>query len=103
MSQNKSQKHTKRSKRKPVWPLIVVVAGVLLLLLGANFVYNRSSRPPQPAEVSGLPALKVDKETIDLGDVKLGKTVQASFEITNTGDQTLSFTEEPYIEVKEGC
>ena len=102
MSQNKPKKYAKRHKRKPVWPLIVVVVGGLLLL-GANFVYNRSSRPSQPAEVSGSPALKVDKESIDLGEVKLGKTVQASFQITNIGDQTLKFTKEPYIEVKEGC
>jgi hypothetical protein len=45
----------------------------------------------------------VDKEKVDLGEVKLGKTVEVSFELTNVGDQTLRFSEQPFIEVKEGC
>ena len=47
--------------------------------------------------------LKVDVEEINLGDIPVGQTVQASFKITNTGNQPLKFSEAPYIEVKEGC
>jgi hypothetical protein len=35
--------------------------------------------------------------------VKLGKTVQAEFALTNTGDRPLYVSEKPYIEVLEGC
>ena len=33
----------------------------------------------------------------------LGKTVQVDFKLTNVGDQPLTFTEAPYVEVVEGC
>jgi hypothetical protein len=54
-------------------------------------------------QVSGGPALQVDQEKIDLGDVPLGQTVSAQFEITNVGDQPLRFTQKPYIQVAAGC
>jgi hypothetical protein len=53
--------------------------------------------------VSGAPALKVDKEKIDLGTVQLGEWVTANFELVNAGDQPLRFTEQPYVTVVEGC
>jgi hypothetical protein len=54
-------------------------------------------------EVQGAPKLKLDQPKIDLGDVKLGQTVSASFTVSNVGDQPLKFSEAPYIEVIEGC
>ncbi len=54
-------------------------------------------------EVTGAPKLRVDHETIDLGDVKLGDTVRVAFKLTNTGDQPLRFTGQPSVEVVEGC
>jgi hypothetical protein len=53
--------------------------------------------------VKGTPAMRVDKELVDLGNLELDKTVQVTFNITNVGDQTLRFIEQPYIEVVEGC
>jgi hypothetical protein len=76
--------------------LALLVAAVLLLKTGNNAV-------KAPIEVRGAPALKVDKEQIDLGDVKLDVTVKATFNITNVGDQTLRFSRQPFIEVVEGC
>ena len=86
-------------------PLIVVGGGVVLVVLAAIFVYN-SNQPPKsvvPLEVSGAPALKVDKERVDFGDVKVDNPVTASFEIVNVGDQPLLFDEAPKVEVVEGC
>jgi hypothetical protein len=103
MSQKKYKKHTRRRQQKSPWPLIMLVAGGLLLILGAVFAFNQSSKAKLPVEVAGSPSLRVDKEKVDLGDVKLGKTVQVSFELTNVGDQPLRFSQAPYIEVKEGC
>jgi hypothetical protein len=54
-------------------------------------------------EVKGAPALQVDKEKVDFGNVTLGQTVEVKFEVANVGDQPLRFTKKPYVEVIEGC
>jgi hypothetical protein len=69
----------------------------LILLIGC------AAAPAFAPEVTGAPKLKVDKESVNLGDRKVGQLVSASFEITNVGDQPLRFTEAPYIEVAAGC
>ncbi len=89
-------------------PLVWILGG-LILLAGAFFVVWRSGQPPTTQsppvdiEVSGAPSLKVDQEKVDLGDVPLDKTVTVTFQLSNTGDETLRFTQQPFIEVKEGC
>ena len=85
------------------WPLLLLVGGGLLLVVGAIFALNRPSQPIAPIEVTGAPSLKVDREEVNLGDVKLGRTVEVSFQLTNVGDQTLRFSEAPYIEINQGC
>ena len=42
---------------------------------------------------TGPQSLQVDKEKVDLGDIKLGQLVSVAFELTNTGSQPLQFTE----------
>ena len=54
-------------------------------------------------EVTGAPSLKVDQDTVSLGDINLGRTVNVSFLLTNVGDKPLKFSKAPYIEVKDGC
>lgn len=54
-------------------------------------------------EVNGAPSLKADQEWIDFGDVRAGEWVSASFMLTNVGNEPLRFSEEPYIEVRQGC
>lgn len=99
MSRSKRPSHKKPSR--PVWPLIGMVAGLILLggALGALFAQNAKAA----IEVTGRPSLRVDQETIDLGRQRLGSTVQVAFGLTNVGDQPLRFTEVPYVEVVEGC
>ena len=105
MSQTKHKKYTKRRKQRPILPMVMLGVGGLVLILAAVFAFTQSSKPkPKVAiEVNGSPSLKVDKETVDLGDIKLGKQVSVSFQISNVGDQPLRFTSAPTIEVKEGC
>ncbi len=55
------------------------------------------------ADSLGGPRLAVDRNRIDLGDVKLGSTVQAAFQLTDAGDRPLSIMEKPSVEVLEGC
>jgi hypothetical protein len=81
----------RRSFRRGAWLI------GLILLIGC------AAAPAFTPEVIGAPKLKVDKESIDLGDRKVGQPVSVSFEITNVGDQPLRFSEAPYIEVAAGC
>jgi hypothetical protein len=59
--------------------------------------------PKVSVEVKGAPSLKADKEKVDLGTVRLGQTVEVTFNVANVGDKQLRFTETPYVEVVEGC
>lgn len=102
-SSNKYTKHSRHRKQKAPWPLIAAVVGGLALIVAAVFAFNQPPKPKATIEVTGSPSLRADREEVDLGDVKLGQTVTVSFELTNVGDQTLRFSEAPYIEVKEGC
>ena len=103
MSQNNNKKSLRRRKKKQTGPLVLVIAAGLLLLIGAIFAINKPTQSAGRIEVKGAPSIKVNQEVINMGDVKLGRTVEASFMITNVGDQVLRFTKAPYIEVLEGC
>lgn len=103
MSQRRNKKYTRRSKQRTPWSLLLLIGGGLLLVAVAIFAFTRPSQPKASIEVTGAPSLKVDREVVNLGDVKLGQTVEVSFQLTNVGDQALRFSEAPYIEVKEGC
>ncbi len=104
MSQTKYHKKANRHKNQQVsWPLIAIVTGGLLLIIGAVFALSQSPKPKAAIEVAGVPSLKVDKEKVDLGNQKLGQTVRVAFELSNVGDQPLRFSAAPSVEVKEGC
>jgi hypothetical protein len=104
-----SQQLRKSAKRKKTnrGPLILVGLSVILVIVAAVFALRRPATGGPPASftpgVKGTPAIRADKDNVDLGDQKLGSTADVSFTITNTGDQPLRFTKQPYIEVKEGC
>jgi len=100
MKNKKKQKY--RRQRSATLPIFLALGG-LLIITGAFFALRQPSKPKAPIEVAGSPSLKVDKEKVDLGAVKLGQTVQVEFELTNVGDETLRFSKQPTIEVKEGC
>lgn len=105
-----SQTHRKRPgdshKSKPsVMPLLLMLGGLVVLGL-TLFLAARNNTPSAPdftPDVTGSPRLETDRESVDLGDVPLGQTVEVAFEIVNTGDKPLRFTEAPYVEVVEGC
>jgi hypothetical protein len=107
MSKYKSKNRSKSTTFKDVLPkpLLLVVAG-MVLVAGALFAVRKSGQSTGaqfPVEVKGSPSLKVDQDRVDLGDVPLGKTVSVSFQLSNVGNQTLRFSETPYVEVVEGC
>jgi len=103
MSKEKNYR-TRYGRSKPTpsrKPLILIAGGAVLLIVALIFVFQQ----PQPSAdtTGGTPKLKADRELVDLGDQKLGNTVQVSFQLSNIGDGTLRFKQNPYVEVKEGC
>jgi hypothetical protein len=102
MSTKSSNKMASPPQKKfPAWLLLIIGAGVVLIAVA--LISSRQATTPATPQVSGGPALQVDKEKVDLGDIPLGQTVNVSFELTNIGDQPLQFTKQPYIEVAAGC
>lgn len=91
-----SKKH-KRQKQKQKFPWIFAAVGGVLLVLAA-FLFAS-----QNGDGGGTPSIAVDQQKIDYGDVKFGVNKTFAIKVTNTGDGTLRFKEDPYIEVVEGC
>ena len=110
MSQHRKKQTASRRLPKLVWTLIgigVIVALVQVVSLVWSAVSagddNQSTASQVTPETTSGPYLTADRDTIDLGKVQLGKSVQAQFELANDGDQPLRFTQKPYIEVVQGC
>ncbi len=93
----KNQKHRKQGQRRKTPWLLVLLGGGLLMLAAVLFA-NRTGDTG-----GGTPALAVDQNKIDYGYVKFGETRQFALKVTNTGNGTLRFSEDPFIEVVEGC
>jgi hypothetical protein len=92
----KNQNYRKQKRRNNFPWLLVTLGGGLLLLAAILFARNGGSG-------GGTPSLTVDQDKIDYGYVKFGETRQFALKVTNTGDGTLRFKEQPYLEVLEGC
>ncbi|MBI5953642.1 MAG: hypothetical protein HY865_18465 [Chloroflexi bacterium] len=91
-----NKKHNKQKQRKG-FPWTFIAIGGILLIVAAFFFANQSG------DSGGTPSIAVDQQKIDYGDVKFGVNKTFAIKVTNTGDSTLRFKEEPYIEVLEGC
>ncbi len=88
----------KRKQHKQSFPWPFIVFGVLLVIAAAILFINRGEE-----NGGGIPAIAVDTDLIDYGDVKLDESRAFSVAVSNTGNGTLRFQEKPYIEVREGC
>lgn len=89
----KNKKYTRQKKQKFPW-LLLALGGILVA--AAAFLFARQGE-------GGTPSITVDQQKIDYGDVKFNVEKTFSIKVTNTGDGTLRFKEEPYIQVLEGC
>jgi len=97
---SKKFKNSKRRKQTVSTPVFILMfGGALLLAAGILFGLQRARN----GDGGGTPALAVDQQIIDYGDVKLDTNLTFEIKVTNTGDGTLRFKEEPYVEVLEGC
>lgn len=106
---NKATKNYRRkqsARRSIPMQLVLVIGGVLLIAATMLVVWNNNrtgSAGNVSVEVKGQPSLKVDKETVDLGDVKVNELVSVSFQLSNVGDEPLRLSQKPFVEVVEGC
>ncbi|MEW6086255.1 MAG: hypothetical protein AB1607_16820 [Chloroflexota bacterium] len=91
-----SKKH-KRQKQKQKFPWILLALGGVFIAL-AVFLFAR-----QGGDGGGTPSIAVDQQKIDYGDVKFNTNKTFAIKVTNKGDGTLRFKEQPYIEIVEGC
>ena len=94
MSKKKYRKQNQRNK----FPWALTVIGGMLLIIAAFFFARQGS-----GDGGGAPSIAVDQQKIDYGDVKFGVNKTFAIKVTNAGDGTLRFKEQPYIEVLEGC
>lgn len=92
-----SKKH-RRQKQKKTFPWLLWAIGGVLLVAAVFLFANQGG-----GDGGGTPSIAVDQQKIDYGDVKFGVEKTFAVKVTNTGDGTLRFKEEPYIEVLEGC
>ena len=89
------KKNKKRKQQKKQFPWYLLALGGILVVVAA-FLFTRQ-------DGSGTPSIEVDQQKIDYGDVRFGVNKTFAIKVTNTGNGTLRFKEEPYIEVVEGC
>ena len=82
-------------------PLIAIIAGGVVLIFATLLI--TMGRSDGVAGSGGAPAIAVDQDRIDFGDVKLDTPLTFRIQVTNNGDSTLRFKEKPTIEVVEGC
>ena len=91
----KTQKY-KKQRRKPFPWLPLALGGILIVIAGLLFAR-------QNGDGGGAPSIAVDQQRIDYGDVKFGVSKAFAIKVTNTGDGTLRFKEDLFIEVVQGC
>lgn len=93
----------KQKPKKSLLPLWLSLAGLALVLIAGWAFWSSNAQTKANVEVKGAPRLKVEKNKIDHGEIKLGSPIRDDVRVTNVGDQTLRFTEAPYVEALEGC
>ena len=93
----KNSRKYRMQKQTKKFPWLFIVLGGGLLLIAAILLANRSG------DGGGTPSITVDQQKIDYGYVKFGETRSIAVKVTNSGTGNLRFSEDPYIEVVEGC
>ena len=105
----RSRKKIEQPKR-PLLPLVLMLAGILVVGAGialAIFSLGSAGRGTPSLKVGQLqasPKATIDGLKVDFSVMKLGgESASVVVNLTNTGDGAIRFTEEPYVEVAEGC
>jgi len=98
MSKKQKRQKYKKQKQKQRNTWILLTIGGLALVFAA-FLFTRQDTDDN----GGTPAIAVDQQQIDFGDVKFNTNKTFAVKVTNTGDGTLRFKEKPFVQVLEGC
>ena len=93
----------KTKKKQSLAPLWLALAGLGLVLIAAWALIGNNRQEKATVEVEGSPRVKVEKDVINRGNIRLGTPIRDDIRVTNVGDQPLRFVEAPYVEVREGC
>ncbi len=93
----------KAQPKQSLLPIWLTLAGLAMVIFAGWALVGNKPQPKAGIQVTGAPRLQIDQDKIDHGQVKLGTPITDTVRVTNIGDQPLSFSEAPYIEVKEGC
>ena len=97
MSKNKASPQTYAKRKRATQPksrlgqILIAVGGLMMLSFLVWALWPPATNANLTPQVTGAAALKPDKEKIDLGNVHLGNTVSAAFQLTNVGDKPLHF------------
>lgn len=103
-SREQLQKRQQAKVRQQRQKRVFVSGAMLLTLLTLAFLtYKLGIEEDFVPEVTGAPAARVDRTTVDHGFVPVNRFVESSFEITNVGDELLIFYNEPIAKVIQGC
>lgn len=97
--------------KRPLLPLALMLAGLLVLVGGVAFAViagNTGASSGTPSlkveQLKASPNAAIDGLKVDYGDMKLGgDSASLIVYLTNTGNGAIRFTEDPYVELKEGC
>ncbi len=96
-----TRKYQKQKRKRFQFKYVLMVLVGLAVIVGAGFSLRGTA---SGADVpGGKPAASVDQKLIDYGHLKDFTVKTISIKLTNTGNSTLRFTENPYIEVVQGC
>ena len=98
MSKKHRKQRQKKQRQKKGFPWVLLALGGVLVVAAIFLFANQSG-----GDGGGTPSVLVDQQYIDYGDVKFNTQKTFAVKVTNTGDGTLRFKEDPYIEVLEGC
>ncbi len=97
-------KHTQKKPKRSRIPIYIAAAGVIALIAAMLLDFDLGGHQVDfTPSVQGAPAVAVDNEKFDYGDIQLGRMVKTEFQVTNVGSEDLRILKRPYVEVKEGC
>lgn len=84
------------------WKITVEIRQGQAVLATQDFTISVQPAAPAPTG-AGRPQLVVDRDRIDFGSVPVNQMVEASFKLSNAGDQPLTLSVPPVAKVVEGC